>query len=159
MKFKDMPYQRLDFGAACEGVKALIEKAKHAESGAALWEVHQEYYTLMKDTMDAMTIASIRHDCNTADEFYNGEKDYYDEVGPELENLLNGYRMALYQSPHRSYMEEKIGKVAFATMENELKSMDMSIIGLMQEENALRTSYSNLIASAKIPFDGKELNL
>ena len=37
-------------------------------------------------------------------------------------------------------------------MDNAIKSMDESIIGLMQEENALTTQYNKLIASAKIPF-------
>lgn len=44
-------------------------------------------------------------------------------------------------------------------MDNAIKSMDESIIGLMQEENALTTQYNKLIASAKIPFDGQVCNL
>ena len=159
MKFCDMPYERVNYEECEKSFQELLQKVNAAESGEALWEVHQEYYKVLADVMDMMTIAHIRHDVNTADEFYKGEQNFYDKIKPRLQNLLNGYKLALYNSPHRSYMEEKIGKVAFATMENELKSMDMSIIGLMQEENALRTSYSNLIASAKIPFDGKELNL
>ena len=106
-----------------------------------------------------MTIAHIRHDADTSDEFYMAEQNYYDETEPKLYNLLNGYKKALYESPLRSFMEEKIGGVAFATMDNAIKSMDESVIGLMQEENALTTEYNKLIASARIPFDGQELNL
>lgn len=43
-------------------------------------------------------------------------------------------------------------------MEIAQKAMDEKIIPLMQEENNLTTEYDKLIASAKIPFDGKELN-
>jgi len=159
MKFQNIPYERLDFEAVCSGLKEITERAKNAENGEALWAVHQEYYELFKKAADTMTLAAIRHDCNTADEFYNAEKDYYDEVGPEFENLLNHYRMALYHSPHRAYMEEKIGKAAFVSMENAIKSMDEKIIGLMQEQNVLTTEYAKLIASAKIAFDGEERNL
>lgn len=109
--------------------------------------------------MDSMTIAEIRHDGNTADPFYAAEKDYYDETAPMLSSLATDYQRALYESPYRSFMEEKIGRVAFATMDNAIKSMDESIIGLMQEENALTTQYNKLIASAKIPFDGQVCNL
>lgn len=159
MKFRDLPYERVNYEKTEEAFKALIEKAKNAESGEALWAVHQEYYTNYKDVMDTITIAHIRHDVDTSDEFYNEEQKFYDGVMPKLMNLLKEYTLALFYSPYRPYMEEKIGKVAFASMENSINSMDGKIIDLMQEENVLRTTYSNLIASAKIPFDGQELNL
>ncbi len=54
-------------------------------------------------------------------------------------------------------MEEKIGPVAFKSMELEMKSFDDSLIPLMQEENTLASRYSKLIASAKIVC-GKERN-
>ncbi len=56
-------------------------------------------------------------------------------------------------------MEEKIGPVAFKSMELEMKSFNDSLIPLMQEENTLSTRYRKLIASAKIMWEGEELNL
>ena len=114
---------------------------------------------MYKRLSDQMTLAHIRYDINTEDAFYSAQQDYYDEIGPRLANLENGYKEALFYSPFRSFLEEKIGKVAFATMENQLNSMNADIIGLMQEENALCTAYNKLIASAKILFEGKERNL
>lgn len=159
MKFKDMPYERVDYNKAEAAFLDLTERVKHAATGEELWEVHQEYYKVLNGTMDMLTIAHIRHDVDTTDEFYLAEQKVYDEMRPKLSNLINGYERALFASPHRTFMEEKIGKVAFATMENSIKSMNSDIIGLMQENNALRTRYSQLIASAKIPFDGQVLNL
>ncbi len=159
MKFQEMPYERVDFEKTKEILTDLTGRAAAAASGEALWAVHQEYYQVFRDVMDAMTIAHIRHDGNTADEFYNAEQDYYDEAEPKLNSLLNDYKKVLCNSCHRDFLEDKIGKVAFATMDNALKSMNESIIGLMQEENVLTTEYSKLIASAKILFDGKEQNL
>lgn len=159
MKFKDMPYQRVDYAEAERRLTELTRRVREARSGEEVWEVHQDFYQAYKDVSDMMTIAHIRYDVDTTDAFYSAEQDYYDEVRPKIGNLLKEYHKALYESPYRSYMEEKIGKVAFATMENELKSMDEKIIGLMQEENALRTAYNKLIATAQIPFDGQVLNL
>lgn len=159
MKFKDMPYKRVDYDKTAEQFKTLTKRVKEAKSGEELWEIHQEYYKVYQNMMDSMTIAEIRHDGNTADPFYTAEKDYYDETAPMLSSLATDYQRALYESPYRSFMEEKIGRVAFATMDNAIKSMDESIIGLMQEENALTTQYNKLIASAKIPFDGQVCNL
>ena len=63
----------------------------------------------------------------------------------------------LYYSPYKAELEEKIGKVAFKSMELEFKAMDEKLIPLMQEENALTTRYDNLIASAKIDWDGESI--
>lgn len=159
MKFCDMPYERVDFEKTSKQLLELVEKAKNANSGEELWKVHQEYYKVSTGASDLMTIAHIRHDVDTTDAFYSQEQTFYDEIRPKLANLLNDYTKTIYESPYRSYMETKIGKVAYATMENEMKSMDESIIELMQEENTLRTRYGKLIASAQIPFDGQILNL
>ena len=159
MKFKDMPYERVNYEQTEAVFKSLTERVKNAGSAEELWQIHQDFYKAYTGVADMLTIAHIRYDGDTTDEFYSAEQEYYDEVRPKLANLQNGYRRAFYESPYRKEMEEKIGKVAFVTMENELKSMNESIIGLMQEENALRTRYNKLIATAQIPFDGQVLNL
>ncbi len=159
MKFKDMPYERVDYEKTEAAFKELTDRVKSAADAEELWNVHQEFYRVYMDVADMLTIAHIRYDGDTTDAFYGGEHEAYDEMRPKLANLENQYRRALYESPFRKEMEEKIGKVAFVSMENELKSMNESIIGLMQEENALRTRYNKLIATAQIPFDGQILNL
>ena len=69
------------------------------------------------------------------------------------------YSKVLFESPHRAYMESKIGKVPFKNIEIALKAFDEKLIPLMQEENALSSRYTKVIASAKIPFDGEVYNL
>ena len=109
--------------------------------------------------MTQMTIANIRHDIDMTDAFYEKEQEYYDEIGPEIQNLEQKYRKCLYESPYRAYLEEKIGPVAFKNMEISFRSFDEKLIPLMQEENRLTNRYNKLIATAKIDWDGEELNL
>ena len=159
MKFSEMPYTRVDMNKVEETYKDLIERAKNAKSGEELFAIHQERYQFMGDVATNMTLAHIRHDIDTADEFYTAENDYYDEVGPLLENYDNMYSKVLFESPHREYMESKIGKVPFKNIEIALKAFDEKLIPLMQEENTLSSRYTKVIASAKIPFDGEVYNL
>lgn len=159
MKFKDMPYKRVEYEAAEKEFHELIEEFKTAKSGEEQFEVHKKYYALNNRLSTMMTIAHIRHDIDTTDEFYNKENEYYDEIRPKVANLLVEYKQAMYESPYRAYLEEKIGKVAFKNMELELKSFDEKLIPLMQEENALTTRYDKLIATAKIDWEGETLNL
>lgn len=159
MKFRDMPYERVTYEEAEKKIKNLTEKMKLAESGEEAFAVHQQYYQAYKDIYTNMIIAEIRHDVDTADEFYSKEQDYYDEVSPKMEALFVEYKKALFHSPYREYLEEKIGKVAFKSMELSFKAFDEKLIPLMQEENALTTEYDKVIASAAIDWDGETLNL
>ncbi len=159
MKFSEMPYTRVDMEKFKAAFEAIIEKAKNAKSGEEAFEIHREYYALYNDTFTNITIANIRHDIDTTDENYEKESDYYDEVLPLIQELMNRYQKVLFESPYRAYLEEKISKVAFKNIEISLKSFDEKIIGLMQEENQLSSRYDKLIATAKIPFDGEVYNL
>lgn len=159
MKFSEMPYERVEFDKVKEEFLAIMEESKAAKSGEEQFEVHKKYYALTNRVMSMMTIAHIRHDGYTEDEFYKAEQEYYDQVGPELQNLIVAYSKSLYESPYRAYLEEKIGPVAFKNIELSLKSFDEKLIPLMQEENALTTEYKNLLASAKIEWEGEILNL
>ena len=159
MKFKDMPYERVDFSEVESQVRELISALEKAGSGEEQFEVHKKFYTLTDQVNTLFTIAFIRFDGNTSDEFYSKEREYYDQQLPIYENIIQEYKKKLYASPYRKYLEEKIGSVAFKNIEISLKAMNEELIPLMQEENALTMEYDKLIASAKILFDGKELNL
>ena len=159
MRFQDMPYERVDFTQVEAEMKELMKEFEEAESGEAQFAVHQKYYALTDRVSTLMTIAQIRFDGDTSDEFYDKEHQYYDEKGPFYSNLVLEYQKKLYASPYRAYLEEKIGPVAFKNMELAQKSMNEKIIPLMQEENSLTMEYDKLIAKARIAFDGKELNL
>lgn len=159
MKFMDMPYERVDFEGVEKEFLVLMEEFKGAKSGEEQFAVHERFYGLCDRVMTNMTIAQIRHDIDTADDFYSKEQDYYDEIQPKIGNLMVSYQKLLYESPYRAYLEEKIGPVAFKNMELAMKSTDERLIPLMQEENALTTEYDKLIAGAKIDWEGETLNL
>lgn len=159
MKFKDMPYERVDFDKVQEEAKALIAEFEAAMSGEEQFEIHKKYYKLINRVETLITIAHIRHDIDNADEFYDAEQTYYDEKSPLLQNIKVDYQKRMYESPYRAYLEDKIGPVAFKNIELALKSFDTKLIPLMQEENALTTEYDKLIASAKIDWEGDTLNL
>ncbi len=159
MKFNDMPYERIDFTKVESEIKELMKEFDEAKSGEEQFAIHQKYYKLTDHVATMMTLAHIRFDIDTKDEFYEKEQAYYDEKSPIYENLVLEYQKKLYQSPYRDFLESKIGPVAFKNMELAQKAMCEKIIPLMQEENNLVLAYNKLLAGAKIEFDGKELNI
>ena len=159
MKVSEMPYKRIDMDEVKKTYRDIIDRTKEAGSGEEQFEIHREYYKFMDDIRTSMELAMIRHDIDTTDEFYEKESDFYDEVTPIINQYENEYGQVLYDSPFREYLESKIGKVTFKNIEIANKAFDEKIIPLMQEENALSSRYSKLIATAKIPFEGEIYNL
>ena len=159
MKFQEMPYERVDIDAACRQLQELKEAFRNASSGDEQFAVHKRFYELSSRIETLITIASIRNDIDMTDPFYEGERKYYDEKLPVLENSLIAYQSELLASPYRSRLEEIIGPVAFRNMELAAKTMDERIVPLMQEENQLTTEYNKLLATAKIEWEGETLNL
>lgn len=159
MKFKDMPYERIDFAKAKAELSEIMEKSKAAKSGEEQFEVHKMFYRLNDKIQTQVTLCSIRHTIDTTDKFYEKEQNYYDEQIPEYSNLCVEYQKILFYSPYREVLEGKIGQVAFKNMEIAMKSVSEEIIPLMQEENTLVTEYEKLLASAKIPWGEETLNL
>ena len=159
MKFSEMPYERVDFEQLKKDFADLERDLDAAASGEEQFAVHQRYYEITGHAQTMMTLAEIRHDIDTTDEFYSAEQDFYDENGPVFQNLNVSYQKKLYESKFRPYLEEKIGKVAFKNIELAMKSVDEKILPLMKEENAIRTEYNKLLATAKIEWESEILNL
>jgi len=159
VKFKDMEYSRADCDELKEKYGQLTKQAKKATDGERLIQIVLKHETLYKRFATMSTLAEVRNSINTEDSFYKGEKEYYDEMVPVLQEELQEFLKALVESPHRPALEERFGELLFTNIEMELKTFRPEIIPLLQEENKLTSKYQELIASAQIDFDGKVLNL
>ena len=104
-------------------------------------------------------LSNIRYTGNTSDAAAQAERAFFDKYSPEYEGLINEYYNAIIKSSFRNELEKKWGSQVFRLAEMKLKTHSPTIIGLMQEDNALSSEYVKLIASARIHFEGKERNL
>lgn len=99
----------------------------------------------------------MRYTINTVDPFYLAEKDYYDEIGPEVENLALQYASAVLDSPFREALEAALSPILLRSMELQRRSMSPEIIDDMVEENKLVSEYAQLMAGMLFPFRGEQL--
>ena len=86
MKFKDMPYERVDLEKTEKEFRQIIQEFKEAKSGQEQFAVHQKYYEFTKRISTNITIASIRHDIDTTDKFYDEEQSHNDQILPVISN-------------------------------------------------------------------------
>lgn len=159
MKFSDYHYERPNVTAFEQQFKELLASFNSASS-CENQDLFMTSINKLRSEFDTMQqIASIRHSINTTDEFYKAEQDYFDEVGPIVQEYITDYYRALVQSKFRAELEMKWGSQLFQLAELSLKTFSPDIIEDLQQENKLQTEYSQLIASAKIVFDGEERTL
>ena len=159
MKFNDIPYERVDLDALGKELDTLTEMVKNAENGEAVLAAFRKQEQLSKHAQTMITLASIRNSIDTRDKFYEAEQEFYDTNLPTFEEHSQNFMLAVYESPYRSAVSDVTGELLFKNMEMELKTFSPEVIDLLGRENKLVSDYQKLIASAKIDFDGKQLNI
>ena len=154
MKFSEMPYKRPDPEEIKKGFQdftARLKKAGSYEEAKATFLAYEDWYKIADTTA---TLAYVRQSIDTRDEFYSQEKDFWDEIGPEIEEVEQEWIEALLKSPFRKDFEADYGELLFLNAEIERKTFSPEIVEDMQKENELTSEYDDLIASAQIPFEG-----
>ena len=159
MNFNDYRYEHLDLEKIKGEFSELIDSFEKSENVEGQIEAFDKIIKLRNHIETMQTLVSIRHSIDTNDEFYDKENEYMDEISPILFGFTNDFYKALVNSKFKNELIKKYGKLLFDLAENTLKVFSNEIIPDAQEENRLSSKYSKLIASAKIDFDGKELNL
>ena len=159
MNFNDYKYEHLDLEKIKGQFSELIDNFERAENVERQIEAFEKIIKLRNHIETMQTLVSIRHSIDTNDEFYDKENEYMDEISPILFGFTNDFYKTLVNSKFKDELIKKYGKLLFDLAENTLKVFSNEIIPDAQEENRLSSKYSKLIASAKIDFDGKELNL
>lgn len=157
--FKDYEYKRPDINEMQQQIRALIKQFKEADSVEVQSQLIEKINEYRNDFSTQSNLVYIRASIDTNDEFYQNERDFLDEITPQVEELVFEYYQELVKSPFRKQLEEKWGTQLFALAENQIKAFSPEIIELMQKENKLVSEYNKLVASAQIEFDGKTLTL
>jgi len=154
IKFKDMPYERPDLKAVENQIKDLTRQLVEAPDYASAREAFLGHERLHRQVSTLDQISYIRHSIDTRDDFYQGERDFWDESMPQIMGFENEWTKAMLQSPFRADFAREYGDLMFVNAEIEERSFSEAIVGEMQRENKLTTAYAKLIASAQIPFEG-----
>ena len=153
MKFSEMPYKRPDPEAVIAAIRSLTKRLESAQSYEEARAVCLEHEEAEKSVSTMGALAYIRQSIDTRDAFYNQEKAFWDEFGPEAEEYEQEWIKTLLVSPFRKDFEREYGDLLFVNAEIRQKAFSPEIIPDMQKENELINEYNCLIASAQIPFE------
>ncbi|QTD41465.1 M3 family oligoendopeptidase [Sporosarcina sp. Te-1] len=159
LKFEDYQYTRPDMGQIKEQFHDLLEQFRSAESYDKQNDVIEKINAIGSDFSTQANLVYIRASIDTNDEFYQKERDFFDEINPEFQELGTAFYKELVATPYRKELENKWGPQLFALADNAIKSFSSEVLPLLQQENKLTSEYAKLVASAQIEFDGKTLTL
>ena len=159
MTIREIPYHRAteeSMRSAFDAFFAAEKKATRAEdllaAREALNRAWMTFYTQRE-------LANDRYNQNVNDAFYQGEIDYYDAIGPQLDALQTKFYRAMLQSPFRKELEQALGSLLFRKYEVSIKAHSEACIADEQEENALVTQYTKRMSTLLFSWEGKQIPL
>ena len=117
MKFTEMTYTRPDPETVKKELQQLTERLRNADGYETARAVFLEKEEKGKTVETMGSLAYIRHSIDTRDEFYNGEIEFWDEIGPEVEEYEQEWLSALLESPFRADFEKEYGSLLFLNAE------------------------------------------
>ena len=159
MKYNDFPYKRVDIDTQKELMKGWLDRFNHAESATEQIEVLEDVDKSTREYSSYQAIANLNFSRNINDEAAKSEKEYYDSIGPDIQEIYNRFDQAVDASEFKADLTEKWGATFLKKIEMELKTFDPKIMDMLRTETDLRNEYTKLTAGAKIEFDGKSYNL
>ncbi|WP_306798614.1 M3 family oligoendopeptidase [Oceanobacillus saliphilus] len=159
MKFQDYPYERPVLQEEQTKFKQLLNTFTEADSLNEATDAIKAINTFRNRLSTLFNLVYIRASIDTRDEYYQAERDYFDEIEPEIKAMNTEFYKELIKSPYRVELEVQFGSQLFQIADFEIKSFSPEIIHLLQKENKLSSEYSKLVASAEVEFQGKTYTL
>ncbi|PFA18888.1 oligoendopeptidase F [Bacillus cereus] len=159
MSFQNYEYKRPNTEELQGKFTAALERFENAKTVDEQKQVIGEINEIRNDFGTMGNICYIRHSVDTTDVFYKEEQDFFDEYSPIVQGYTTKYYKALMNSPFREELEAYYGKQLFALAECDLKTYSDEIVKDLQLENKLSSQYTQLLAAAKIDFEGEERTL
>ena len=159
LTFPEFPYERPDLDKQEANFRAVLEALKNADTINDAIAAVEQIDAIRSGVATAYNIGYIRHSIDTKDEFYKGEKEWFDQHMPATEAWRMDYYRALLDSTHREALQVHFGDQIFNTAELSLKTFQPEIIEDLQRENKTYSEYMQLKGGAAIDLDGETYNL
>ena len=159
MLFSEIPYERPDMDSVLGRLDELTKGLKAAADYPAAKSLFVSAEDLKKEFLSARSLAEIRLSINTADPFYEEEMSFLDSAMPAFSGRLQEWDLALAESSFRESFIHEFGNTAFLNMDLRRRCFCPEISEDLTEERNLVRRYRKLMASAQIPYEGKDRSL
>lgn len=149
IKFKDIPFYRLDMVSYKRHFEEELERFSNAKTMEEAYDAMLDLDTLMVKYQTMATIVEIRNTMDVTDAFYKEEAAWCDKIRPEYEALESRLSSAMEKTPFKEQLSYFIGEEAFKKAGLKEQCFSEEILEDLREENRLSARYSELTATLK----------
>ncbi len=157
-KFKDLEYVRPQLEQVQNDLLQALESFQNAKNYEEARKAFFQRQDILTEFQTMATIASIRSDVNTLDEYYQTERKYLNEISPKIAVTNKKWNEAFVNGTFRKDFENEFGTLIFDTLEADIRTNGEEITELAIQESELETKYAHIAAGCKTIFDGEECN-
>jgi M3 family oligoendopeptidase len=139
---------------------AELTRALHPDSDLdACLDAVRDWDDLRRDVSTYEALVELRYHQATDDPGARARRRAWDEARPRWTELMVTVKRALLTHPRRVELEQALGTQVFALWESEVLAFDPAIKDGLVAESGLTAEYVELLASARVTFNGEALNL
>ena len=147
--FSELKFPRPNLDVFNHLYQEAIEKIENAKDGNDILEVLFEVDALSRRITDILSATMIRHTIDTSDERYENDHRWFEEHRPLFMKAILDFNEAIYNSPHKDFVEEKIGSMFFVKNDVKRQTYCEDNLPLQQREAELMGEYEAIIGSCQ----------
>lgn len=147
--FSELKFPRPNLDVFTHLYQEAIEKIENAKDGNDILEVLFEVDALSRRITDVLSATMIRHTIDTSDERYKNDHRWFEEHRPLFMKAILDFKEAIYNSPHKDFVEEKIGSMFFVKNDVKRQTYCEDNLPLQQREAELMGEYEAIISSCQ----------
>ena len=136
MKFSDYKYERPIYEEVKKEFISIIDKINNSCTYEEQKENIKKLNILRNNVETMATLSSIRHSINTLDEFYEKEREYWDEYSPLYEELNSLFYKSVINSKFKDNIAKDFGKQFIDIADYSLKSLSSSTKEILSTLNS-----------------------
>ncbi len=159
MKYSELHYERIDVEKNRKIMEGFVDRISAADSADEQISTILEANDTSREYHSYASMASLNFSRDINDEKAKAEKDYYDSIGPDMQEIGDIFDKAINDSEFKNELSKEWGDTFLKQIEMGLKTFDPKIKDMLKQETDLRNEYTTLTAGAKIEFEGKNYNL
>jgi M3 family oligoendopeptidase len=156
--FTEMEYRRVPLEEMKSEHEKLRQRLQSADASGIV-DVARGWTRLRSRYETMSTLNQVRYTIDTRDAATKEERRFLDEQEPTIEEWNTAMRRALLDHPHRASLEKEFGRQFISSMETAVQTFDPKISDHLKKQSDLSMQYTDLLASARIEFEGKTYNL
>jgi M3 family oligoendopeptidase len=156
--FTEMKYERVPLDEM-KSKHDELQRRLPAADAAGIVEIVREWTRLRSRYQTMNSLNSVQYTIDTRNTVVKQERKFLDDQEPTVEEWDTLMRRALLAHPHLAALEKTFGRQFISSMETAVQTFDPKIAEHLRKQSELVMQYTDLLASAKIEFQGKTYNL